>query len=216
MPKRSRSGLVSMPARVVAPTSVNGCRSSLIGTRGRALADHDVDLVVLQRRIQDLLDDRRQAVDLVDEQHVVALRGWSGCAARSPGRSSTGPEVWRRFTPSSARDDVGQRGLAQARRAEQQHVVERLAALAGGADEDLELLARPSPGRRIRRGAWAAARARIASSFGEAGAASMMRCSVKLSVWMLICVSQVIVAPGIAGNDSPRRRGSKFACVSIT
>ena len=30
MPKRSRSGLVSMPARVVAPTSVNGCRSSLM------------------------------------------------------------------------------------------------------------------------------------------------------------------------------------------
>ncbi len=29
MPKRSRSGLVSMPARVVAPTSVNGFRSSL-------------------------------------------------------------------------------------------------------------------------------------------------------------------------------------------
>ena len=30
MPKRSRSGLVSMPARVVAPTSVKGCRSSLM------------------------------------------------------------------------------------------------------------------------------------------------------------------------------------------
>ena len=29
MPKRSRRGLVSMPARVVAPTSVNGGRSSL-------------------------------------------------------------------------------------------------------------------------------------------------------------------------------------------
>jgi len=28
MPKRSRSGLVNMPARVVAPTSVNGGRSS--------------------------------------------------------------------------------------------------------------------------------------------------------------------------------------------
>ena len=40
------------------------------------------------------------------------------------------------------RDDVAQRGLAQARRAEQQHVVERLGALAGGADEDVELLAR--------------------------------------------------------------------------
>ena len=30
MPKRSRKGLVSMPARVVAPTSVKGGRSSLI------------------------------------------------------------------------------------------------------------------------------------------------------------------------------------------
>ena len=44
--------------------------------RRRALADHDVDLEVLERRIEDLLDDRRQAVDLVDEQHVVAARGW--------------------------------------------------------------------------------------------------------------------------------------------
>jgi hypothetical protein len=40
------------------------------------------------------------------------------------------------------RDDVAQRGLAQARRAEQQHVIQRLAALFGGADEDLQLLAR--------------------------------------------------------------------------
>src|SRR5947199_178565 len=30
MPKRSRSGLVSMPARVVAPASVKGGRSSLV------------------------------------------------------------------------------------------------------------------------------------------------------------------------------------------
>ena len=44
--------------------------------RRRALADHDVDLVVLQRRVEDLLDDRRQAMDLVDEEHVVASRGW--------------------------------------------------------------------------------------------------------------------------------------------
>jgi hypothetical protein len=37
-----------------------------------------------------------------------------------------GPEVWRRFTPSSRGDDVAQRRLAQARRAEEQHVVQRL------------------------------------------------------------------------------------------
>jgi hypothetical protein len=32
----------------------------------------------------------------------------------------------------------------------------------------------------------------------------MMRCSVKLSVWMLI--KFIFVIPGIAGNDLPRRR----------
>jgi hypothetical protein len=59
-----------MPARVVAPTSVNGGRSSLTERAAGPLADHDVDLKVLQRRIEDLFDDRREAVDLVDEQHV--------------------------------------------------------------------------------------------------------------------------------------------------
>ena len=42
--------------------------------RGRALADHDVDLEILHRRIQHFLDHRRQAMDLVDEQHVVRLQ----------------------------------------------------------------------------------------------------------------------------------------------
>ena len=37
--------------------------------RARPLADDDVDLVVLERRIEDLLDRRRHPVDLVDEQH---------------------------------------------------------------------------------------------------------------------------------------------------
>ena len=40
--------------------------------RRRALADHDVELVILHRRIQHLLDHRRQAMNLVDEQHVAA------------------------------------------------------------------------------------------------------------------------------------------------
>ena len=100
MPKRSRSGDVSSPARVVAPTSVKGWYGELDRARRRALADHDVELEVLDRRIQDFLDHRAQAVNLVDEQHVVASRFVSS-AARSPGRSSTGPGGWRMFTPSS-------------------------------------------------------------------------------------------------------------------
>jgi len=62
-------------------------------------------------------------------------------AARSPGRSRTGPESGARLTPIFARDDVRERGLAQPRRAEQQHVVQRLAPRARRLDEDLELAA---------------------------------------------------------------------------
>jgi hypothetical protein len=42
--------------------------------RGRPLPDHDVELEVLERRVEDLLDDRAQAMDLVDEQHVPRLQ----------------------------------------------------------------------------------------------------------------------------------------------
>ena len=76
MPKRSRSGLVSSPARVVAPTSVNGARSILHRARRRPLADDEVELEVLHRRIEDFLDRRIEPVDLVDEQHVARLRDW--------------------------------------------------------------------------------------------------------------------------------------------
>src|SRR5262245_29679122 len=41
--------------------------------RGRAFADHDVDLIILERRVEDLLDDWRKSVDLVDEEDVVRL-----------------------------------------------------------------------------------------------------------------------------------------------
>ena len=42
--------------------------------RRRPLADHQVELELLQRRIEDLLDRGRQAVDLVDEQDVARLQ----------------------------------------------------------------------------------------------------------------------------------------------
>ena len=38
-----------------------------------ALADHDVEREVLHRRVEHLLDGAREAVDLVDEQHVAGL-----------------------------------------------------------------------------------------------------------------------------------------------
>jgi hypothetical protein len=52
-------------------------------------------------------------VDLVDEEHVVALEVGEDGRPGPSAFSSTGPEVWRRFTPSSLRDDVRERRLAQ-------------------------------------------------------------------------------------------------------
>ena len=76
MPKRSRNGEVSSPARVVAPTSVNGGRSILIE---RAPGPSPIMMSSWKssmRRIEDLLDHRAQAVDLVDEQHSRWAAGW--------------------------------------------------------------------------------------------------------------------------------------------
>src|SRR5712691_2061159 len=108
--------------------------------RRRALADHDVDLEILERGVQDLLDHRRQAVDLVDEQHVPGfqIRQDRGEISRA---LENRPRGLAQIDPHFARDDVRERGLAQPRRAEQQHVVQRLAARARRLDEDLELAA---------------------------------------------------------------------------
>ena len=73
MPKRARSGEVSSPVRVVAPISVNGWIGSLTDRAPGPLADHDVELVVLHRRIEDLLDGRAHAVHFVDEEHLARL-----------------------------------------------------------------------------------------------------------------------------------------------
>ncbi len=110
--------------------------------RARPFADQDVDLIILQRRIQNLLDHRRKAVDLVDEQHVVALQigqQRSQIARAFEHRAGGRTQVHAHFP----RHDVRQRGLAQTRRAEQQHVVEGFFALARRADENVELLTHP-------------------------------------------------------------------------
>ena len=59
MPNRARSGDVSSPVRVVAPISVNGCTGTFTDRALGPCADHDVELVVLHRRIEDLFDRRR-------------------------------------------------------------------------------------------------------------------------------------------------------------
>ena len=108
--------------------------------RARALADHDVELVVLERRIEDLLDRRRHPVDLVDEQHFALAEIGEDrrevarlLEHRARGRADRHAEL--------VGDDVGERRLAEPGRAVEQHVIERLAALPRRGDRDLQVLA---------------------------------------------------------------------------
>ena len=80
-------------------------------------------------------------MDLVDEQHVALFEigQQRGEIARlGDHRPRGGAEADAEF----ARHDLRQRGLAEPRRADEQHMVERLAALARGLDEDRQILSR--------------------------------------------------------------------------
>ena len=97
--------------------------------RRRALADHQVERAVLHRRVEHFLDRGIEAMDLVDEQDVAVLEVGQqrGEIARlGDHRPAGGAEA----DPHLARQDRGERGLAEAGRAEEQDMVERLAACA--------------------------------------------------------------------------------------
>ena len=110
-----------------------------VGARGRALADDDVELVVLERGVELFFEHRLQAVDLVEEQHLaLAQVGEDGgqvaldLQRRAGGLLEADVEL--------VGDDGGERGLAQAGRPEEQHVIERFAARFGRFKRDGQLL----------------------------------------------------------------------------
>ena len=91
------------------------------------LPDDDVEPEVLERRVEHLLDGARQPVDLVDEEDVARLQ-------RGQDRRHVALPLERR--PGDAADadaelladDVREARLAEARRPDEQDVVERLLA----------------------------------------------------------------------------------------
>ena len=138
MPKRSRSGVVSRPEAGRRADQRERRQADLDRARRRPLADDQVELKILQRRIEDLLDRRRQAVDLVDEEHVALFEIGEQrreIAGLGDDRAGGGAEI----DAELARDDLRQRRLAEARRADEEHVVERLLAPARRLDEHLEV-----------------------------------------------------------------------------
>ena len=64
---------------MVAPDEGEGLEGDLHRARAGAAADHEVEAVVLERGVEDLLDLRVEAVDLVDEEDLAVLeRGEEG------------------------------------------------------------------------------------------------------------------------------------------
>src|SRR5947209_5501004 len=107
--------------------------------RARALPDGDRELAVLHRRIEGLLERAREPVDRVYEEDGARLeRGQErrhvplALEHRSGGLDERDVEL--------GGDDLSQRGLAEAGRPREEHVVEGLAARAGGVDEHAQLI----------------------------------------------------------------------------
>ena len=127
MPKRERSGAESSPARVVAPMKRERLHVHGVRARRRPLPDDDVELVVLQRRVEQLFQRGLHAVHFVDEQHLLLAQvGQDGRQVALDLQRRPRGLLKRRA--QLVGDDVRQRRLAQSRRAVQQHVVERFAA----------------------------------------------------------------------------------------
>src|SRR6266478_3551462 len=110
-----------------------------VRTCGRALADHDVELVVFESGIKDLFERGLQAVDFVDEENLavakigedrgeVALDLQCGAGGLLEG----GTEF--------VGDDVGERCLAEAGRSIEQDVIKCLAARLCRLDGYVEIL----------------------------------------------------------------------------
>ena len=105
----------------------------------RAAIDDEIDLKVLHRRIEELFYDAPEPMNLIDEEHVAFFERRKdadeifGLLERRPARR---PKVRAQL----ARDESCQRRLAEPRRAVEQNVFERLAALLGGVDRDVQVL----------------------------------------------------------------------------
>jgi hypothetical protein len=112
------------------------------GTRGGALADHDIQGVILHRRIEHLFDGAAQAVHFVNEQDV------AGPQVGQDGRQIAGPLDRRTrgdldIDPHFVGKDVRQGGFTQARRSIEQHVIDGLSALEGRCNQDRQVLFDP-------------------------------------------------------------------------
>src|SRR5439155_852232 len=106
-------------------------------SRVQALLHDEVDGEVLHRRIEELLHDPRQAMDLVDEEHVLLVQIAQN-AEEIPAALDRRARRRDQCRPHLVGDDAGERGLAQPGWAVEEHVVHALVAKLGGLDGDAQ------------------------------------------------------------------------------
>jgi hypothetical protein len=109
-------------------------------SRTRTLVEHDVETEVLHCRVDVLLHDSIQPVNLVDEEDLLILEVGEdpGEIARALDHRPGGdPRVAAHFPG----EDAGQSRLAQTGRSHEEHVIQRLPALLRRLEKDLELIA---------------------------------------------------------------------------
>ena len=112
----------------------------LDGARRRAFADHNIQLIIFHRRIEHLFHHRRETVDLINKQHVVRFeigQHRRQIARLLQHRAGGGAQIDAHLIG----DNIGQRGFPQPRRAENQQVIQRIAAQFRRLDENFHLLA---------------------------------------------------------------------------
>ena len=110
-----------------------------MGAGGGALADDDVELVVLEGGVEFFFEDGLEAVDLVEEEDLaVAEVGEDGGEVALDLEGGAGGLL--EGDVELVGDDGGEGGFAEAGRAEEEDVVEGFAAGFGGFEGDSELL----------------------------------------------------------------------------
>ena len=128
--------------RVVAPTMVNLGRLSWMLRAAGSAADDDIEREILHGRVENFLHRPAQPVNLVDEENIaLAQVGQDGgqIAGLFNGRAGGDLEIGIHLVGQ----DVAERGLAQTGRTVEQHVIQRLPALACGLDQNANFVAQP-------------------------------------------------------------------------
>jgi len=109
-----------------------------VRTRGRTLTDDDVELVVFEGGVELFFEDRLEAVDFVEEEHLpLADVGEDGGEVALDLQGRAGGLL--KADVELIGDDCGQSGFAEAGRAEEQDVVEGFTARAGRFEGDGKL-----------------------------------------------------------------------------